>query len=347
MNIRQMHEILSHIEEIMVIGKKAGVDGVTCNVMGLVRHGAELRLLILQYDENFRQMIEEYEAVEQPENLRRPETNRVLMRGDRRIDALNPFQSVAKVFIGKSEYRVNGSEHRRLSAQDWESLLVIARFLDNGWEPNDVDYQNVDMLFLTSLTLDGDYDAIPAFDPDSEMRFIMRPHSVVHQVEKPITLTVGADYPDKITFQDAATGAEHWVQINRVYLSDFWGEMEKTFTDPKLQAQMTPEEIAQARSDFEKRFMAVCPRGMYLPVIEYECDDNIFLQFYSRSFLDAKPVATGSSMAFMVQPSNPTGILGLKLRAAVIQEPVPVNTKAIEAELFQAVYSAAGGDIVL
>jgi hypothetical protein len=68
------------------------------------------------------------------------------MRGDRRIDALNPFQSVAKVFIGESEYRVNGSEHRRLSAQDWESLLVITNSLDNGWQANDVDYQNVDML---------------------------------------------------------------------------------------------------------------------------------------------------------------------------------------------------------
>jgi len=347
MKIRYLHEILSRNEEIKVIGKSVKLDGVTCNVMGIVRHGMEMRLFILLYDESFQQRIEEREAVERFDAPGIPESNRMLMHLDRRIDANNPFQSVLKVFIGEREFRVNSTEFRRLSAQDWEHLLIIAKFLQNGWQPNELDDQNIDMLCLTSLILDGDDHSIPAFNENLKIRFVMRPRHVVHQVERPITLVVGGKYPDKLMFRDTTTGAEHWVQINRVYLSDVWEEMDKVFTNPKLQEHMTPEEINQARLDFEKKFSEVCPRGMYFPVIEYECEEDISLQFFSKAYLDAKPLHRGSSMGFIVRPDQPTGILGLQLKATVIQEPVPANTHTIEAELFQYIHMTTDDDILL
>ncbi|KJR48041.1 hypothetical protein UF75_1514 [Desulfosporosinus sp. I2] len=39
MNIRYLHERLSRIEEITVVGKNTVVDGVICHVMGVVRYG--------------------------------------------------------------------------------------------------------------------------------------------------------------------------------------------------------------------------------------------------------------------------------------------------------------------
>jgi len=347
MNIGFLREVLSHIDEIKAIGKSVDVDGVICNVLGIVRHGMEMSLLILQYDENFRQRIEELEEAGLFEISEKPENNRMMLRIDRRIDAINPFKSVSKVFIDQKEFEVYSSEHRRLSAQDWEHLLLIAKFLDSGWQPDGIDYQRIDMLFLTSLKLDGEYNMIPDVSPDPKLRFIMRPYNVVHQVEKPVTLDVEGEYTDKIIFRDAETGTEHWVQINRVYLSDMWEEMDKVFTNPKLQGQMTAEEITKARLDFEKKLSKVCPRGMYLPVIEYECEENIFLQFYTKSYLDAKPSQGSSSMAFLISPEQPVGILGSKLKAAVVQEPVSADTKTIEAELFQYIHTTADRELVL
>ncbi|NLY71096.1 MAG: hypothetical protein GX076_05380 [Clostridiales bacterium] len=348
MNIRYLHEILSRIEEIRIIGKTTKVDGVICNVMGIVRYGTEMRLLILQYNELFEQVCEEREAEELCNDIpSMPLTNRMRLRTDERIDAINPFQSVSKVFIDEKEFEVYSSEYRRLSTQDWDIILTISRFLNNGWQPDGIGYQNIDMLFLTSLKLEGDYVSIPTFDEKPKLHFITAPSTVVHQVEKPVTLVIGGKYPDKLLFLDATTSEEHWVQINRVYLLDIWEEMDKTFADPRIQDLMSSEEIAQARLNCQKHLLEICPRGMYFPVIEYECEENITLQFYSKSFLDAKPLGGSGSMAFLIRPDKPRGILGLKLKAAVIQEPIPANTSKIEAELFQCIFTTSGDDILL
>lgn len=140
---------------------------------------------------------------------------------------------------------------------------------------------------------------------------------------------------------------EHWAQINRVYLSDMWEEMDKILTDPKLHEYMAPEEIAKVKLNFEKHFAEICQRGMCFPVIEYECEKEISLQFYSRTFLDAKPVHKNSGMGFIIKPDQPSGILGFKLKAAVIQDPVPPNTRKIEAELFQYIRTVTNDDIIL
>lgn len=346
MNIGYLNEILSRIEELKVMGKNVKVGDDIYNVMGIVRHGTELRLIILHYDESFRQHIEECEEAELNGTPGIPETNRIMMRKFRKNNETNPFDSVIKVFIDDSEFNVCSFEQSRLSEQDWENILTISSFLKNGWQPQDIDYQNINMLFITSLTLEGEYLSIPAFNEKPQLRFISGLRCVARQVEKPVTLDVGDNYPDKLVFQDE-TGEEHTVQINRVYLSDMWTEMDKVFSDPKLQEHITSEEITEQRLDFEKRFSEMCPRGLCYPVIEYECEEEISLEFYSKSYLDAEPLHRDRSMGFIVRPEKPQGVLGLKLRAAVIKEPVPVGTVRIEAELFRFILLTKSDDIVL
>ena len=347
MNIGYLQKLLSCIDEITVIGRNTEVDGVLCHVVGIVRYGMQMRLLVLQYDEAFVQHIEEAEAAGMCDNFDIVENNRTVLRCHGKIDFPNPFRAVRKVFIGEEEFEVHSSKHRRLSIQDCECILILSELLRNGWKPEGIDFQSIDMLFLASLELNGDYTAIPAFGENPVLRFTMGPDSVPCLVEQPITLTIGGEYQDKLWFQDALTGEKHWVWINRLYLLDMWAEMAKTFTNPKLQEQMTPEQIAKAKSDFEERFLEICPMGMCFPVIEYECEEGISLNFYSKAYLDAMPVHRNSSIGFIVGTDQPVGIKGLKLKAAVIEEPVPWDTLSIEAELFQYVHTAAGGDIVL
>jgi len=345
MNIRYLNEFLSRMEEIAVIGRTAKVDGVICNIMGMVRNGLQLRLLILQYDENFQHNVEEDETAfcDIPS---RPENNRKRLSRKMHHDAVNPFWTVRKILVGDREFEVNGAENHRLNIQNCEDILLISEFLHNGWQPKGIDYQNIDMLFLTSLELEGEYTAIPGLLENSELRFSMRADSVPYLVEQPITLTVGGQYPDRLWFRDLCD-KEHWFLINQIYLSDMWAEIEKTLNDPRIQEQMTKEQIAQAKLDFEKKFLKICPKGMLLPVIEYECEENIALQFYTKDYLDAEPVNKNGGIGFIVRPENPTGILGLKLKAAIVQEPVPANTVSIVAELFQYFHTITVDDIVV
>jgi len=96
MNISGVRSILAGINDIKVIGRSAVLDGVVSNVMGLARHGGEMRLLILQYDECFHEKAIEAEWQELNASSGKPENNRALLRNDRFLDARDPFPSVLK-----------------------------------------------------------------------------------------------------------------------------------------------------------------------------------------------------------------------------------------------------------
>lgn len=345
MNIRYLKEILSRMDEIKTIGKSAEIDGVVCNVAGIVRYGLQLRLVIFEYDEHFRQEIEEMEIAELCDIEQGAETNRIRMKSKEKVS--QPFRDIKSVFIGDTEFEVSGSENQRLSVKDGESVLFISEFLRNGWNPEGIEYQDIDILFLTSIELAGEFAKIPDFESDALLHFTMRNDSSSYLVEQTVNLVVDGDYPEKLLFKSKEDGEEHWAQINRVHLNDMWSEMEKTFSDPKLLNHMTEEQIANAKKDFEKNFIEVCPRGMCYPIIEYECEDSISLQFYTKKYLDSKPVHNNHSIGFIVGADKPTGILGRKLKAAIIQEPISVNTECIEAELFQYHKTTTPDDIII
>lgn len=345
MNIKYLQELLSRIDEIKIIGKTAEINGVVCNVAGVVRYGMQLRLIILEYNEQFRQQIEEREISEICEVRQAPETNRIRMKS--RDKVFNPFMSIKIVSIGDIEFEVSGSEGQRLNVQDGESILLLSELLRNGWNPDGIDYQNIDMLFLTSIELVGEFTKIPDFENNTLLHFVMRKDSVSYLVEKPVTLIVNGEYTEKLWFKNEENGEEHWAQINKVYLNDMWVEMEKSFSNPKLLEQMTEEQIANVKKDFEERFIEICPRGMCYPIVEYECEESISLEFYTKKFLESKIVHKNSGMGFIVGADKSTGTLGMKLRAAIIQEPVEVNTTCIEAELFQYYKTITPDDIIL
>jgi len=345
MNIKYIQELLSRINEIKIIGKNTEINGVVCNVAGLVLNDQKLSLIVLEYNDQLRQQIEEREIAELCYVALAPETNRIRMKAREKVT--QPFMHVKNVFIGDKEFEVSGSENHRLNVKDGESILFLSELLRNGWNPEGVDYQNIDMMFLTRLDLNGDFTKIPDFENNPHIHFKMSKDSVSYLVEQPIILNVNDEYPEKLWFKNEETGEEHWAQINRFYFNDMWSEMERIFSGPNLQKQMTKEQIAVAKKDFEEKFMKICPRGMCYPIIEYECDEDISLEFYTKNYLESMPVNRNNGMGFIVGTEKTTGVLGLKLKAAIIQEPVSLDTISIEAELFQYYKTTTLDDIIL
>lgn len=346
MNIRYLQKLLSKIDEIKIIGKNSVINGVVCNVAAVVRYGLQLRLVILEFDENYQQQIEDMEIVEPCAFSHESKTNRIILK-ERKIKSTQSLWPIKNVLIGDAEFEVSGSEGRRLSIQDGESVLFLSELLRNGWNPEGVDYQNIDMIFLTSIEFIGEFNKIPDFNNNPQLHFRMIKDTATYLVEQPMTLTVNGNYPEKLWFKDKETGEEYWAQINRVYLLDMWVDMERTFSDPNLLKQMTKEQIDKAKKDIEESFLEICPKGMYYPIVEYECEECISLHFYSKNYLESKPIHSNRSIGFIVRPDKSTGILGMKLKSAIIQEPVPVDTVNIEAELFQYHKTTIPDDIIL
>lgn len=347
MNIRYLQEKLSKVEEIYVIGKDSEVNGVICHVMGIVRYDTQIRLLVLQYDETFQNEIEEAEERDMAGIPDTPMSNRIEMRGKRTIDMTNPIGAVNKVIIGEKEYEVHESENQRINQFDFECVLILSEFLRQGWQPKGIDFQDIDMIFLSSVKLNGEFTSIPAFDENPTLRFTMSPDIITGRVEQPINLVVDSYYPDKLWFRDVDTKEEHWAQINKVYLLDIWTEMEQLFAEPIMKEHGTPEQISQVKSDFEERLLKICPKGMYFPAIEYECEEGISLEFFTRGYLDEMPKRSHNPLGITIGANQSTGILGSKLKTAIIQEPFLSDTVSIDAELFRYFYTRASNDIVI
>lgn len=62
MDIKYIQKLLSRINEIKNIGKNTVINGVFCNVAGVVLYGSQLRLIMLSYDEQFKEEIGERSA---------------------------------------------------------------------------------------------------------------------------------------------------------------------------------------------------------------------------------------------------------------------------------------------
>jgi hypothetical protein len=353
MNIKYLQELLSKIDEIKVIGKNTEVKGVVCNVAALVLYGLQMRLIVLEYDEKFQEQQEQIEEMkwieisELCETPPVPETNRMMMKGSDKNDTFHPFMAVENISVGNNEFEVSGAENRKLNIEDVESIIFLSELLRNGWNPEGVDYQNIDMMFLTSIELRGDFAKIPEFENNPALHFTMGRDTTSYPVERPLVLTVNGEYSEKIWFNNEETEEEHWVQINRVYLSDMWADVERIYSNPKVFEQMTKEEIFEIKKNFEKDFIKICPKGMCFPIVEYECEDGISLEFHTVKYLEATPVHTNGSIGFMVRPDDETGILGMKLKAAVIQDPMEPDTEIVEAKLFKYHKTVVLDDIIM
>ncbi|AFQ44276.1 hypothetical protein [Desulfosporosinus meridiei] len=348
MNFQVLQNQLSQIKELVVISRNAELDGLICHIMGMVRRDdGNLQMLILQYDEAYRERLEIAEIAVLTASPGEPITNRIDQRGDRNLKPTLRFNSVEKVSFGDLELTTNESGYGKCGKEQWDKVALFTQFLLKGWSPVGIDTQDIGAMFLTNLTFVGTYEAIPTFDIEAPIRFSMRRDSIRHLVEKPVTLTVGSEYPDKLYFTDKVSGEQHWVQINSVTLCDMWMEMSKIFDNHRLKEQVSPEELARSKAEFEERFSGICPKGMFYPVIRYECEEDIFLEFYSKLWLDAEPIHKNSALSFFMKTDEPIGKLGMKLKAAMIQEPMMANTVNIEAELFQYSQIGKAEDIVI
>ncbi len=314
------------IDKNKLIEKFIQINGIIVHLVGIAKIEDHFELVTIHYDETF-----------DPQNHHshfNGRTNRSLMKREGVKELRNPIEHIHMVIIGQTEFTVKQSQTSFIGSHDENCMKILDAFKTHGWKHTNLDVDNLDKMAMSRYRLEGSISEL-VINQDDIIRFTKRPTSVSYLVERPMRLHIGDDYPEKMTFTSKETHESHWVQIHRVHLIDVRAEMAGAFDNPVIKKQMTPDQIEKARLDFEKEFSNVCPKGMLLPVVEYECEEDISLQFYTTDFLDSIPPKNSSGMGFIVGADQPKGKHGYKLKATIIQEPVSADTEYIDAELFK------------
>jgi len=266
-------------------------------------------------------------------------TNRDFMKRHSEMDRQNSLHHIRKVIINDYAFDVSGHESRRITTTELESVLELYEFMRSGWSGETFKHDQMDGLFIHHMTLrcdsNKDLKILKTLSgkPNLHIRFERHTFAIQYHVELPITLNIGSDYPERIWFESKKAYEKQWAQIHRVYLMDVYETLEKNLNDAKA-SMLTPQQKSQMKFETEKAFEKLCPRGMLLPVIEYECEEDISLQFYHVDYLEASPGSGGSAVGFISRPDQETGKWSYRLKMCVVQHAVPVDTKTIDVELF-------------
>ena len=328
MNLHVLRNLITKNEKRFVLGRLIESNGSKCEVVGIVQKKDKLVLVtthvVEKRDEQLYDMSTE----------RLSYKNRYIMHNQEEEMDRWPLKHVGKVIIDDKSFEVRSKESRRVLGYEWESVIELYEFMKLGWSPEWLENVYAEQLFVTYFELEGDDARDLKLSANSKIVFEERPYVISRYVGLPMSLQISEDYPDKLWFKDERSGEAHWVQVNRVFLMDVHTEMLKMYENPELSEKFNDAQIIKMRAELESRLLEVCPRGMYFPVVEYECfDDDISLQFFAQSYLDEKQKNNGA-IGFITGADKMTGKLGNKLKACVIQTPVTEETSMIDVELF-------------
>lgn len=361
MNFENLYGLIPVFNEIRVIGKNTVLNETVLDFIGAVLKNSVLKIYVMQYNEDWYEKKLMYEESGTANDIiSRKSTNRtkILSEITRHFDF--PTFSLHSIISGENTFNISQSSYAYMGERPLKEIMLMSEFLKLGYTPEgkvgDKDFQN---LYLTEFEIEGKYDRIPEslYQRPFTLRTLV--YSETHRTSKRLRLETGTNYPRAVSFKDIYTGEKHSFYIENVYLMDIWAEMEKNFSSHTFLSYISPEKTAKIKSDFYEHLSALCPRDMRLPVIEYEAEAGISLEFFSKAFLDS-PCYSASvrhsggiiggatkPTAIFVRPDSPSGLgkHGISLKAAVVNFPVPADSVEISVEMLRFFIKAEPEDI--
>lgn len=128
--------------------------------------------------------------------------------------------------------------------------------------------------------------------------------------------------------------AESTVYIHGISFYDVWEESKTRFEDERYKERFTPEQIEQMKKTYMEALPQMCPQGHVLPVIEYECDTDEQMQFYTTEYLRRVPQSGSTSVFMMLRPEKKLGPMGYRNQACLLESVEKGFEGDIAVELF-------------
>lgn len=318
----------AEFDEIRVIGKDIEKEGRAYHILGLLRKDRKVMLSVLELGEPLAQTEPYSEKTHREQMKNNSERNHSF------------FMRIRSFQCGETQYEVSSVNSGSCEQGDFgEAYLLFMRMLQAGWRvPEESPFYKApwEKLVITNIELRDEMEQLPEWNGDVWVSFDTMPEEGI--LELPIILETGKTNEVSFALQN---GRSATCYINRVHMLDVWADEQSKFENPKYRERMlqhmTETEFSQMKEQVFEALPDICPKGMCFPVIEYECTENVGLQFYEKEYLDTseKPKkGRATSIIMLAKPETETGSHGLKMRACVLQSPMEKTTETIETELF-------------
>ena len=257
------------------------------------------------------------------------------------------LDSLSKISLGKREIEVVGGSGNSIGE---EETLLIARFLKAGVKAGQMGGE-FSHLYLHFLNLDIPWqELLPLAKEVSQklrepVRLIPRKESKKVPARKRMTLSVGMK---ERAYTCTVEGREHHFWIEQVQLYDLWSDQEERIRDWKESGKCSEEELRQLKWSWERTAAKLCPKGKRLPLIVYESEEDIQLDFYDRPYLNSLvPTRNRDTELGRSVDKEGKGPHGLRPRYAPLQTPVDPDAQKVEVELLNAWMPRENPEIVL
>lgn len=325
MNIKRMQKLLPRFQQIRVIDRGALIGDIEVQVMGFTLREGKITLHVLHWDRTGESQ------AEWRKHRRRPTTRRrELLTWKEPRDT--PLQSTRRLLVNGCDYAVEMAESEGF-LNEWTGVtLELLAMMQAGWQGKPLQSVPLEQMLYTKIHLRGVFDALP-FDEIRSMEMVYGESLDTIAVKKPMVLEVGKRYPRAFSF----AGGEHGrcvFYIHAVRLEDIWPELDEQLAAGRRRGSPDASILDRMQAGAE----AICPRGMCLPVVVYECPEEWRLQFYDRAALRASPQSFGGAdILFRYSDEQEgNGPHGMPLHSCMVETAVAPDAVRLDLELLRA-----------
>lgn len=262
-------------------------------------------------------------------------SNRDKMVNDIIKEIRSPNIHISEVMIQDKKMTFDSSSANRMSYINYEGYMQLQHFIAKGMDTtiwNEVDLDNI----VIAAYMQKENEEFPIIDLSRNLYITLKVSRDSKQVliNQPLALEFGdMEKGNKFYFYDSIEKKNLTCYIDKMKHYDIWEEANHHFKSEQMQA-FSKEQIKQMKEQYLATTEEICPQGMNLAILEYETEDGVQLNFYSKEYLDKKPVQKNSTSMMFFKLDKELGINGFKSRVCIIK-PIDKDFKGnIDVELF-------------
>jgi len=282
-------------EQELIIGKQFELKGKPALITSITLQGGIIKLWIFQQiPKAVIAEAAEMEAVpcitNREEILRRTLQSRF---GFKHISAIT-LQGIS-LPISRSSMSIVG--------HDPASYMKLQHFAEAGVNFSPIENVSFEELVLSEYQL-AEGTAFPQIDTgtDIPVSLTLQEESVEVLIEPAHSFHLRTDVQlggEAHSFRDPSDGREIVYSIDQIGCFDIWKGTQEHFLDEETikvwrEHGLDDTAIAQRKVHLQETTESLCPKGHEILVLQYECPDDLQLNFYTTDFLDSKPLHTGS-----------------------------------------------------